>query len=118
MTSIDRSSLNALLDLIGGDIESLNELIDSFVDEFPVFSQDLSKGLTDIELLSRTAHTLKSSARDFGATTLSELCTTLERQAKSNSFVDEADQVLQIQQELERCLLELNQIRSEQIPAE
>lgn len=98
-------------------ITVLNELIDSFVDEAPVFSQNLSKGLTDIELLARTAHTLKSSARDFGALTLSELCVTLERQAKSNSFVGETDQVLQIQQELERCLLELNHIRSEQISA-
>jgi hypothetical protein len=61
MRSIDQSSLSALLDLIGGDVESLNELIES--------------------------------------------------------FVGETDQVLQIQQELERCVLELNHIRSEQISA-
>ena len=96
MTSIDRSSLNALLDLVGGDVESLNELIESYVDEASVFSQNLSKGLTDTELLARTAHTLKSSARDFGALALNELCMTLEQQAKSNNLVGETDQVLQI----------------------
>ena len=115
MTSIDKSSLDALLDLVGGDVESVNELIQSYIDEAPVLSQNLTQGLTDIELLARTAHTLKASSRDFGALTLSELCLALERQAKSNSLVDEASQVLQIQQELERCLLELNQVRSEQI---
>jgi len=45
MAFIEQSSLNALLDLVGGDVESLNELIESFVDEAPVFSQNLSKGL-------------------------------------------------------------------------
>ena len=115
MTSIDKSSLDALLDLVGGDIESLHELIQSFIDEAPALSENLTQGLTEIELLARTAHTLKSSSKDFGALNLSELCLVLEQQAKINGLVDEASQVLQIQQELERCLLELSQILSEQV---
>ena len=113
MASIDNSSLEALLELVGGDIDSLHELIQSFTDEAPVLSENLVKGLSDIELLGRTAHVLKSSSRDFGALALSDLCLALERQAKSDSLVDEADQVAQIQQELERCVQELNQIKSD-----
>ena len=114
MASINQSSLDALLELIGGDVDSLHELIQSYIDESSLHSQNLTKGLSDIELLGRSAHSLKSSSRDFGALTLSDLCLTLERQAKSNSLVDEADQVTQIQQELERCVHELKQIKPDQ----
>lgn len=114
MESINQSSLNALLELVGGDADSLHELIQSYIEEAQVHSQNLTNGLSDVELLGRTAHTLKSSSRDFGALVLSELCMALERQAKSDSLVDEADQVAQIQQELERCVHELDRIRTEQ----
>lgn len=114
MASINQSSLDALLELVGGDVDSLHELIQSYIDEAPVLSQNLTNGLSDVELLGRTAHTLKSSSRDFGALALNDLCLTLERQAKSDSLVEEADQVTQIQQELERCVHELKQIRSNQ----
>ena len=103
MACINQSSLDALLELVGGEVDSLHELIQSYIDECSVHSKNLTKGLSDVELLSRTAHTLKSSSRDFGALALSDLCLILERQAKSDSLVDEADQVTQIQQELDRC---------------
>ena len=114
MASINQSSLGALLELIGGDVDSLHELIQSYIDEASVLSQNLTNGLSDAELLGRTAHMLKSSSRDFGALALSDLCLALERQARSNSLVDEADQVTQIQQELDRCVQELKQIISGQ----
>ena len=114
MASIDRPSLEALLELVGGDITSLNVLIQSYIDEAPVLLENLVNGISDPELLGRTAHTLKSSSKDLGALALSELCLKLEKQAKSNSLVDAAGQVIRIQEELERGVQELNRIRTEQ----
>ena len=114
MARIDRPSLDALLELVGGDVDSLHELIQSYIDEAPILLENLNSGLSDPELLGRTAHTLKSSSKDFGALKLSELCFNLEKQAKSNSLADETEQVTQIQRELERCIQELSQIKSEQ----
>ena len=110
MSRIDKSILDELLDLIGGDVGSLKELLQSFKNEGPVLSQNLTNGLTDIELLGRTAHTLKSSSRDFGAMKLSERCFSLEQQAKSDTLDNAEAQVADIQQELDQCLLELDQI--------
>ena len=77
MASINQSSLDALLELIGGDVDSLYELIQGYIDEAPVLAQNLTNGMSDVELLGRTAHTLKSSSRDFGALALSDLCLAL-----------------------------------------
>lgn len=112
MERINQSSIDALLELIGGDVDSLHELIQSYIDEASFHSQNLANGLSDVELLGRTAHSLKSSSRDFGAMALSNLCLTLEQQAKNDSLVDEADQVTRIQLEIERCVHELSRIKS------
>ena len=110
MSNIDKSALDELLLLIGGDVDSRNELIRSFLDQAPALSGNLTNGLTDVELLGRTAHTLKSSSRDFGAMTLSALCMTLEQQVRNDTLENAEDQVKHIQEELEKSVLELHQI--------
>ncbi len=108
--SIEKSALRELLSLIGDDIESLNELIQSYIDEAPGLLADLNAGLGDIGLLGRAAHTLKSGAVDFGAIRLSELCSALERQCKQQSVENAEDQVKQIQAELDISVSSLQQV--------
>ena len=108
--SIERSALRELMSLIGDDIESLNELIQSYIDEAPELLADLNAGLVDINLLGRAAHTLKSSAADFGANTLSGLCATLEQQCKQQSVDNAEDQVKQILTELDISVSSLQQV--------
>jgi len=108
--SIEKTALRELLSLIGDDIESLNELIQSFIDEAPGLLADLKAGLGDTDLLGRAAHTLKSSAADFGAITLSELCSVLERQCKQQSIENAEDQVKKIQIELDISASSLQQV--------
>lgn len=85
MSVIDERSLEQLSTLIGGDKAVFHELIETFLDEGSDIVDDMKRSLdnNDIEILRRGAHSLKSSAQDFGAITLSELNATLEAQCKN-----------------------------------
>jgi HPt (histidine-containing phosphotransfer) domain-containing protein len=78
--AVAQEALDKLLDLIGGDQESLAELIESFLDESPLLVEQMRRAAEsgDRSGLGRAAHTLKSSARDFGANQLSALCAAME----------------------------------------
>ena len=82
--AIARDALDKLLELIGGDHASLAELIESFLNESPLLLAQLQQaaGAGDRTSLGRAAHTLKSSARDFGASKLSASCEVLEKQCR------------------------------------
>jgi CheY-like chemotaxis protein len=84
----DPSALNKLLNLVGGNKADLADLIRSFLEETPSLLLDLRRGLEtgNMELFGRAAHTLKSSARDFGAIQLSQLSQQLEALSKQNTL--------------------------------
>lgn len=85
MSEIDEKLLEKLLELIGGDKDTLNSLIQTFLEEGADIVSDMKNALQEknIDVLRRGAHSLKSSAQDFGAISLSELNATLESQCKS-----------------------------------
>lgn len=91
MSVIDERLLEQLSALIGGDKVIFHELIETFLEEGGDIVADMKRSLNDndIENLRRGAHSLKSSAQDFGATSLSELNATLEAQCK-NGWPDNA----------------------------
>ena len=76
----DPSALQTLSDLIGNDREALGALTDSFFTESPQLIDDLGTAAEngDAVLARRAAHTLKSSARDFGAKRLAHICEDIE----------------------------------------
>lgn len=89
--AIDERALTQLQELIGGDSNDLCELIETFLVEGEEIIIDMRNSLPDgnVELLNRSAHSMKSSAQDFGASTLSGLCATLESACK-NGFPENA----------------------------
>lgn len=91
----DPSALNKLLNLVGGNKADLAELIGSFLEETPPLLLDLRHALEtgDTELFRRAAHTLKSSARDFGAIQLSQLSQQLEALGKEKKLTGTAELV-------------------------
>ena len=93
--TIVRAALDKLLELIGGDPNSLAELIESFLDESPMLVEQMQRAANvgDQKSLGRAAHTLKSSARDFGADQLSVLCQALEKSCKGGMPEDAATPV-------------------------
>ncbi|WP_413873885.1 response regulator [Albidovulum sp.] len=81
----DATAMARLLDTIGGDREALAELVESFLEEGPALIDRIGRAAVagDAEALRQAAHTMKSSAADFGAMPLSRLCATLETQGRS-----------------------------------
>ena len=109
MTTIDHRSLDQLSELIGGDKETLYELISTFLEEGTeiVASMNASLANKDLDVLRRGAHSMKSSAQDFGAKTLSEMNASLESQCKNEWPDNAAAQLEDISKQLSAAHSEL-----------
>ena len=83
---IDSGIYQALVELVGEDF--IDEMVDAFLTEGAQFLADLSHALDaqDVDLLRRSAHSLKSNAATFGAHTLSELAKEVEIMARENQL--------------------------------
>jgi histidine phosphotransfer protein HptB len=80
--AIDTHALDKLREIVGGEEADLAELVASFLEEGPMLVERLTiaQRSGDLAGTRRPAHSLKSNARDMGATGLSELCAKLEAQ--------------------------------------
>ena len=90
-TSINISSLHEAASNIGGeDPTFLAELIDSYLDNTRSLLQELytSFAQQNFDVMSRTAHTLKSSSGVIGAEDLSSLCRDLETNLRNKNYDD------------------------------
>ncbi|MFO1068866.1 MAG: Hpt domain-containing protein [Geminicoccaceae bacterium] len=78
---LDPTALDSLTKLIGGDRRLLGPLIESFLEVAPNLQAEVRAGTLagDGKRLQTAAHTIKSSARDFGAVRLADLCQELEK---------------------------------------
>lgn len=85
--AFDARALDNLLEIIGGDRDALADLIDSFLAEGPALIGRIESAARDgnAEALRQAAHTMKSSAADFGAMELSRLCHVLEALGRAGS---------------------------------
>ena len=108
--TIAREALHKLFDVIGESPDSLAELIESFLEEAPVLLDQMQRAAdsSDRIVLGRAAHTLKSSARDFGAEQLSTLCEALEKSCRERLPDDAAAHVDVITAAYEPARHELN----------
>jgi signal transduction histidine kinase/DNA-binding response OmpR family regulator/putative methionine-R-sulfoxide reductase with GAF domain len=72
---------------IAPNAESFDRLVTSFIDNGAALVGKIADaaGSGDLDVLRRSAHTLKSNAASFGATDLAELCGNLEAQARAGS---------------------------------
>jgi len=113
-TIIDMPALSKLLDLIGGEPDDLSELIECYAEEAPALIEQLrgSVETSDIEVMRRASHTLKSSARDLGALRLGLLCEALEHRCRNGDVADVSDAVIAIEAAevvARECLLTLQE---------
>ncbi|SPH17104.1 Signal transduction histidine-protein kinase BarA [Defluviimonas aquaemixtae] len=90
--AFDPAALETLLDTIGGDREALGELIESFLEEGPDLISRIEGAVRDGDAdgLRRAAHTMKSSAADFGALELSRLCREIEAMGREGDVAGAA----------------------------
>ncbi|MBM7070274.1 response regulator [Actibacterium sp. 188UL27-1] len=86
--ALDGAALDQLLEVVGGDQASLQQLIDSYLDETPPLIKSLREAskTQDLAAVRRAAHTLKSSSRDFGLHDLSTLAAQIESAARDGTI--------------------------------
>lgn len=97
--TIDLSALAKLKDVIGGDVDDLEELINDFVASVPgqIAKMQAEVANQDWAALRIASHSCKSNGRDMGAAVLTALCAELELQCKNGVPVDPAAQVAAIE---------------------
>ena len=96
--AIDVATFEHLLEITGGDLEFVNELVDTYLADGTAQVAALQAALAaaDTEALVRPAHTLKSSSANVGALALAEACRTLDAEARTGTVADPASRVATI----------------------
>ena len=88
--AIDEATYAGLVAMTGGDLEFIDELIDTYfadaADQLAALDDALAGG--DVAALTRPAPSLKSSSANVGALRLSELGRTLEEGSRNGTLPD------------------------------
>ena len=82
--------LSILSEMVYGDSEFMQELINTFIEHAPIDSKELTAFAKEKnwEETSKKAHKLKSSIRTIGVTSLSDIILQIEMDAKKNNNLD------------------------------
>jgi HPt (histidine-containing phosphotransfer) domain-containing protein len=93
--SIDRDTYDHLLEITGGDLEFLDELVETYLADAEQQLEAMrgAAAADDAAALIRPVHTLKSSSANVGALTLAEVCRSLEADARAGAVPDFAARV-------------------------
>jgi HPt (histidine-containing phosphotransfer) domain-containing protein len=86
---LDRAALDELRAMTGDDATLYVELLDTFLSDADAYFAELTSE-PDAATLTRAAHSLKSNALSVGATTLAELCRTLEADSRAGAVPADA----------------------------
>lgn len=82
--ALDRSKIRELLDLTGGELDWLKDLMDTYLQDTRTRLDELAglvvAGSTD--RIQRAAHGIKGSSSNIGATRMADLCAGMETLSK------------------------------------
>jgi HPt (histidine-containing phosphotransfer) domain-containing protein len=94
-SAIDEATFANLLEMTGGDMEFVDELVDTYLadGEGQVETLREAAARSDAADLVRPAHSLKSSSLNVGALRLGELARSLEETARGGAVADAEDRV-------------------------
>jgi PAS domain S-box-containing protein len=97
-----------------GEPDLLSEIIASYLGDAPVQLEAIHRAVAagDAEGLHRSAHSMKSSSANLGATVLSSLCKELEEMGRSGDLRQAAQKCQQAQREFDAARRALEVIRS------
>lgn len=92
---IDAATFQGLVEMTGGDLEFIDELVDTYIDDGQgqVAALREAAAARNVGELVRPAHSLKSSSLNLGALRLGELSRQLEEDARSGGVTDATDRV-------------------------
>lgn len=102
---IDQATFDGLKDSVGADYVA--EVVSAFSEEAPLLIVQLRQALSagDVETFRRAAHSIKSNAATFGATSLSILAREMESAARENRL-DEIGNRLEVLEDAVRHVIE------------
>jgi HPt (histidine-containing phosphotransfer) domain-containing protein len=94
-TPIDRAVFDALVEMTGGEMEFVDELVDTFLADADQQIAALREAVAtaDTAALVRPAHSMKSNSLNVGALDLGGLCRELEERARNDDVPDAAERV-------------------------
>ena len=92
---IDPATFAGLLEMTGGDLEFVDELVDTYIadGESQIAALQVAVADASVDGLIRPAHSLKSSSLNIGALALGELARGLEEAARAGGLPDAGDRV-------------------------
>ena len=92
---IDGATFANLVEMTGGDLGFVDELVDTYVEEGRSLVERLRAAVADgsSDELLRAAHSLKSSSLNVGALALGEQCRVVEAEARAGGVTDPAGAV-------------------------
>jgi HPt (histidine-containing phosphotransfer) domain-containing protein len=96
--AIDAAVFANLVEMTGGDLAFIDELVDTYLDDGAAQIEALRAAVESgvVADLVRPAHSMKSSSLNVGAVRLGELCRTLEEAARSGEVPHPAEWVARI----------------------
>jgi HPt (histidine-containing phosphotransfer) domain-containing protein len=106
MPTSDLYSLQQALERVGGDFQTVCELIEIFEDECPKLKKLVRDSIAsgDIKELQRAAHTIKGSVDVFGAKPAREAAWRVESLARDNELGEIDSAVVALETELDRLM--------------
>ena len=111
---IDQAAFDRLVEMTGGDLDFVDELVDTYVEDGRSQVDGLRSAVErdDTEALVRAAHSLKSSSFNVGALVLGDRCRALEEAGRGGSVGDAAAQVAAIAADFEEAVAALLDARA------
>ena len=93
---INTSAWETLEETVAGDMDFLQELIHTFIEDAPALLCRMNDGLVgnDAAEVRMAAHSLKSNSAEFGAMELSSLCKEIEQLARDNRLPEIDDEIV------------------------
>jgi HPt (histidine-containing phosphotransfer) domain-containing protein len=101
--TLDPAAFERLLEITGGDVAFVDELIDTYLEDAVVQLGTMAEAAAtgDADALVRPAHSLKSNSDNVGAVALTVLCRAVETDARAGAVADPTERVAAIQREFE-----------------
>jgi HPt (histidine-containing phosphotransfer) domain-containing protein len=92
---LDPAAFAHLLEITGDDLEFVDELVDTYLDDAVVqlLAMREAADAGDADAIVRPAHSLKSGSANVGAPALTEACRSLEADGRSGVVPDLTDRV-------------------------
>jgi HPt (histidine-containing phosphotransfer) domain-containing protein len=99
--TLDPDAMTRLLEITGGDVGFVDELVDTFIDDASTQLLALRSAgdANDAAGVVRPAHSLKSNSVNVGATNLAEMCRMLEADGRSGEVPDMTARIAAVEAE-------------------